>query len=58
MSAQKVKIELNDKQLKWLQVLLNTGLWGKSIEEVVVRMIDQRLWQMSSLAKQFGEDAK
>lgn len=36
----------NDQELGFLLQLLHTGLWGNSIEEVALRIIDQKLWEI------------
>ena len=38
-----LKIEPNEKQLGFLEQLLDTGLYGATIEEVLMRLVDAKL---------------
>ena len=39
-----ITLDLHRKTAQYLDRLLETGLWGKTREEVAARLIDQALW--------------
>jgi hypothetical protein len=42
----KIEIDLTETELRQLAALHETTQWGDSCEEVAVRLIKQRLWQI------------
>jgi hypothetical protein len=41
-----IDLDLNRKEWNYLHRLLATGLWGKTVEEVCVRIIDLKLFNI------------
>lgn len=40
-----VKVEMSDQAYEILEKIAATGLWGRNVEEVITRIVDQRLWE-------------
>jgi hypothetical protein len=52
----KIELELNRKQASLLRRMVAMGIWGLTVEEVIIRLLDRMLWKI--FCKPGGTDAR